>query len=76
MGIIGVATAGGEASLLFLFFFYSAAFTVEIAVETAEVDFFATTDLVLHRDFAAPTTGSALVSASVSSLASTDESDS
>jgi hypothetical protein len=68
--------AGGEASLLFLFFFYSTAFTAEIAVATAEADFFATVDLVLRQDFAAPTTGSAPASASVSSSASTDESDS
>jgi hypothetical protein len=58
VGIVGVATAGGDAALLFLFFFYSAAFTAEIAVATAEADFFATVDMVLRRDFAAPTTGS------------------
>jgi hypothetical protein len=46
-----------------------------IAVATAEEDFFTTVDLVLRRDFAA-LTGSAPVSASVSSSASTDESDS
>jgi hypothetical protein len=34
VGIIAVATPGGEASLLFLFFFCSAAFTAEIAVAT------------------------------------------
>jgi hypothetical protein len=75
VGIVGVATAGGDAALLFLVFFYSAAFTAEIAVATAEADFFATVDLVLRRDFAAPTTGSTLASASVSWSASTDESD-
>jgi hypothetical protein len=35
-------------------------------VATAEADFFATVDLVLRWDFAAPTTGSTLASASVS----------
>jgi hypothetical protein len=75
VGIVAVATPGGEASLLFLFFFCSAAFTAEIAVATDEADFFATVDLVLRRDFAAPMTGSTPASASVSSSASTDESD-
>jgi hypothetical protein len=42
----------------------------------AEADYFATVDLVLRRDFAAPMTGSTLASALVSSSASTDESDS
>jgi hypothetical protein len=60
--------AGGEASLHFLFFFFcSAAFTTEIAVATTEANFFATVDLVLHRDFAAPMTGSAPASASATS---------
>jgi hypothetical protein len=31
VGIVGVATAGGDAALLFLFFFYSAAINTEIA---------------------------------------------
>jgi hypothetical protein len=66
----------GEASLLFLFFFCFAAFTAKIAVATAEVDLFATVDLVLRCDFAAPMTGSAPASASVYSSASTDEFDS
>jgi hypothetical protein len=74
--IVGVATAGGEASLLFLFFFCYAALTAEIAVAMAEADFFATVDLVLRWDLEAPTTGSAPTSASVSSSASTNESDS
>jgi hypothetical protein len=68
--------ARGDATLLFLFFFYSAAFTTEITVATAEADFFSTVDLVLRRDFAALTAGSTLASASVSSSASTDELDS
>jgi hypothetical protein len=68
--------ARGDAALLFLFFFCSVAFTVEIAAATAEADFFATVDLVLCRDFATPAPESAPASASVSSLASTDESDS
>jgi hypothetical protein len=76
VGIVGVATAGGEAALLFLFFFCSTAFTAEIAVATVEADFFATVDLVLRRDFAAPTTGSVPASVSVSSSASTDKRDS
>jgi hypothetical protein len=72
-----VTTAGGEAALIFLFFFFfcSAAFTVEMAAATAEVDFFPTVDLVLRRDFTMPASGSAPVSASISSSASTDESD-
>jgi hypothetical protein len=71
--------AGGDAALLFLFFFFffcSAAFTAEIATATAEEDFFATVYLVLRQDFAAPVAGSTLASMSVSSSASTDESDS
>jgi hypothetical protein len=68
--------AGGDAALLFLFFFFcSATYTAQIAVATAEADFFATVDLVLRRDFATPVAGSTPTSASVSSLASTDESD-
>jgi hypothetical protein len=70
-------TAGGDAAFLFLFlFFCSAAFTAEIVVATAEADFFTTVDLVLHRDFTTPASGSAPASALVSSSASTDESDS
>jgi hypothetical protein len=65
VGIVGVATAGGDAALVFLFFFCSAAFTAEIAVATAEADFFATVDLVLRPDFAAPTTGSTPLRVSV-----------
>jgi hypothetical protein len=75
VGIAGVATARRDATL-FLLFFCSAAFTAEIAVATAEADFFAVVDLVLRRDFAVPTTGSAPASVSVSSSASFDESDS
>jgi hypothetical protein len=62
--------------LFFFFFFYSAAFTAEIAAATAEADFFPTVDLDLRRDFATAASGSAPVSTSVSSSASTDESDS
>jgi hypothetical protein len=69
-------TAGGDAVLLFLFFFCSAAFTADIAAAMAEADFFATVDLVLRWDFATPVAGSAPSSASVSSSASIDESDS
>jgi hypothetical protein len=77
VGIDGVVTARGDAALLFLFFFFcSAAFTAEIAAATAEEDFFATIDLVLHRDFMAPAAGSAPASALVSLSASTDELDS
>jgi hypothetical protein len=61
---------------LFLLFCYSAAFTTEIAVAMAEADFFGTVDLVLHWDFAALAAGSGPASVSVSSSASTDESDS
>jgi hypothetical protein len=76
-GIDGVTTAGGDAALLFLFFFFcSAAFIAEIAAATAEADFFATIDLVLRRDFATTAAGSTPASTSVSSSASTDESDS
>jgi hypothetical protein len=68
---------GGDAALLFLFFFFcSLAFIAEIAAATVEADFFATVDLVLRWDFAMPAAGSAPTSASVSSLASTNESDS
>jgi hypothetical protein len=67
---------GGDAALLFLFFFCSASFTAEIAAATTEADFFATVDLVLRRDFAVPVAGSTPASASVSLSASTDESDS
>jgi hypothetical protein len=42
--------ARGDAALLFIFFFYSVAFTAEIAVATAEADLFASVDLVLRRD--------------------------
>jgi hypothetical protein len=78
IGIDGVTTAGGEASFLFLFlFFFSAAFTAKIAAGTAEADFFPTVDLVLRRDFMTPPASrSVTASASVSLLASTDESDS
>jgi hypothetical protein len=71
-----VTTTRGEATLLFLFFFfYSAAFTAEIAAVTAEAEFFPTVDLILRRDFTAPpASGSVPASASVSSSASTDES--
>jgi hypothetical protein len=58
------------------FFFYSVAFTAKIAAATAEADFFATIDLVLRRDFAAPIAGSTPASVLVSSSASTDELDS
>jgi hypothetical protein len=71
MGIDGVTTVGGEPTLLF--FCYSAAFTAEMAVAIAEADFFPTVDLVLCRDFTTLASGSALVSASVPSSASTDE---
>jgi hypothetical protein len=48
--IDGVTTTGGDVAFLFLFFFFcSASFTAEIAAATAEVDFFATVDLVLRR---------------------------
>jgi hypothetical protein len=80
VGIDGVVTTGGEAALLFLFFvFCSAAFTAEIAVATNEVDLFPTVDLVL-RFKTPPVPGPAPASSpaltSVSSSASTDESDS
>jgi hypothetical protein len=76
VGIDGVTTARGEATLIFLFFCY-AAFTAEIAAATAEADFFPTVDLVLRRGFMAlPASGFVPASASVSSSASTDESDS
>jgi hypothetical protein len=68
-------TTRGDAILLFLFF-YSAAFTTEIAAATAEADFFVTVDLVLRQVFATTAAGSTPASASVSSSASTDESDS
>jgi hypothetical protein len=76
VGIIRVVMAGGDAALLFLFFFCSAAFAAEVAVATAEADFFATVDLVLHRDFATLAAGSTPASTSVSLSASTDKSDS
>jgi hypothetical protein len=69
-------TAGGDAALLFLFFFCSTAFTAEVAVATAEADFFTTVDLVLRRDFATTAPRSTPASALVSSSASTNEPDS
>jgi hypothetical protein len=75
--IDGVTTAGGDAAFLFLFFFfYSTAFTAEIAAATSEAGFFPTVDLVLRRDFVTAASRSAPVFASMSSSASTDESDS
>jgi hypothetical protein len=69
--------AGGDAALLFLFFYFcSAAFTAEIIAATAEADFFATLDLVLRWDCTVPVAESSPASASVSSSASTDELDS
>jgi hypothetical protein len=78
VGIDGVITTGGEAVVLFLFFFFCyTPFTAGIAAATAEADFFPIVDLVLRRDFAMPpASGSVPASASVSSSASTDESDS
>jgi hypothetical protein len=77
-----VITTRGEAALLFLFYFFSAALTAEIAAAAAEADYFPTADLVRHRAFAVPP-ASGVASASpppalspVSSSASTDESDS
>jgi hypothetical protein len=77
IGIDGVTTVRGEATLLFLFFFFcSAAFTAEIVATTAEADFFPTINLVLRRDIAAPpASGSIPAFASVSSSASTEELD-
>jgi hypothetical protein len=80
--IVGVRTAGGEVAVLFLFFFFSAAFTAETAAAIAEADCFPTADLVLRRGFAAPPasepvpTSPSPASLPVSSSASTNESDS
>jgi hypothetical protein len=79
---VGVITARREFAFLLLLFFFSAAFTAETAAATAEADCFPTTDLVLRRGFATPPasrpvpTSPPLASSSVSSSASTDESDS
>jgi hypothetical protein len=79
--IAGVRIIGGEVAFLFLLFFFSAAFTAETVVAVDEADYFTTTDLVLHWDFAAspacgPIPASPPTSTSVSSSASIDESDS
>jgi hypothetical protein len=78
--IAGVTTTGGEVAFHFLFFFYPTAFTAETAIAADEADCFATTDLVLRWDFTVPpasrpTPVSPPTSTSVSSSASTDESD-
>jgi hypothetical protein len=78
--IAGVTTASAEVAFLF-FFFFSAAFTAETAVAADEADYYATADLVLRRDFVAPPASGPIpasppTSTSVSSSASTDESDS
>jgi hypothetical protein len=82
IGIAGVTTADGEVAFLFLlFFFFFAAFTVETAAAANDTNCFITADLVLHRDLAVPPASGPVpalppTSTSVSSLASTDESDS
>jgi VIT1/CCC1 family predicted Fe2+/Mn2+ transporter len=84
VGITGVSTAGGGLVFLFLFFFSASSLAVFIVATFAaavETDYFATAALVLRLGFTAllasgPVPASPQTSGSVSSSASTDESDS